>query len=716
MNNDAVNKFCIIAQSPTADEFHHILKYGDLFIILNRYGNIQPVSLTEGLYYKDTRFLSKLELRFADALPLFLSSAIKSDNTVLTVDLTNPDIWKDDKFMPRGSIYLNRTKFLFQNRYYERIKLSNYGISRIHLPISLYFNADFKDIFEVRGAKREKRGKKITSVKDKSIKFIYKGLDKIIRKTKIEFSKKPAAMTPLGVSFNITLEPKEKSEIFLTVSCETDDNNYSELTYNSALKNSNEILNGIRETECTICTSNEQFNSWINRSMADIHTMITDTSCGFYPYAGIPWFSTVFGRDGIISAFECLWINPAIAKGVLNYLAGTQAKKFSDEYDAEPGKIVHEIRKGEMANLDEIPFGQYYGSIDSTPLFIILAASYYDRTGDIGFIKSIWDNIEAATEWIDKYGDIDGDGFVEYIRRRADGLIQQGWKDSADSIFYKDGTVAKPPIALCEVQAYVYSAKLGTAKLARLLGYSKKSSDLLKSAEKLRRKFEDLFWIDEISTYALALDGDKRPCKVKTSNAGHSLFAGIASHSHAKKIAELLVSPELFSGWGIRTLSDRENRYNPISYHNGSVWPHDNALIAYGLSRYGFKEEVLKILTCLHEADSYFNLQRLPELFCGFERKAGRAPTLYPVACPIQAWSAASVFMLLQASLGLHIDAEKSIIMFDKPVLPNFLQWVKIKNLRIGNRFADLHLQRSDLDVGINVVRKQGSIEIVVIK
>ena len=716
MNNNNTNKFCIIARSPAVDEFHHILKYGDLFVVLNRYGNMQPLNLTEGLYYKDTRFLSKLELRFADALPLFLSSAVKSDNTVLTVDLTNPDIWKAGKFMPRGSIYLNRTKFLFRNRYYERIKLSNYGISRIDLPVSLYFNADFKDIFEVRGAKRKKRGKQTVSVKDKGIEFVYKGLDNIIRKTKIEFSKKPAAATQFGVSFNIALEPKEKSEIFLTVSCETKDSNYADPAYDSALKNANEFLNGIRQTECSISTSNEQFNNWINRSIADIHTMITDTPYGFYPYAGIPWFSTVFGREGIISAFECPWVNPAIAKVVLSYLADTQAKDFSDEYDAEPGKIVHEIRRGEMANLDEIPFRQYYGSIDSTPLFIILAAAYYDRTGDIEFIKSIWDNIEAATEWIDKYGDIDGDGFVEYVRRRANGLIQQGWKDSADSIFYKDGIVAKPPIALCEVQAYVYGAKLGTAKLARLLGYSKKSSDLLKSAAKLKRKFEDLFWIDEISTYALALDGDKRPCKVKTSNAGHSLFTGIASHNHAKKIADLLLSPELFSGWGIRTLSNRENRYNPMSYHNGSVWPHDNALIACGLSRYGFKDEVLKIFTCMHEADGYFNLQRLPELFCGFERKAGRAPTLYPVACPIQAWSAASVFMLLQAGLGLHIDAEKSTIMFNKPALPNFLQWVKIKNLRIGNRFADLHLQRSDLDVGINVTRKQGNIEIVVIK
>ncbi len=716
MNNDAVNKFCIIARSPTADEFHHILKYGDLFVILNRYGNIQPINLTEGLYYKDTRFLSKLELRFADALPLFLSSTIKSDNTVLTVDLTNPDIWKDGKFMPRGSIYLNRTKFLFQNRYYERIKLSNYGISRIHLPISLYFNADFKDIFEVRGAKRKKRGKQIISVEDESIEFVYKGLDKIIRKTKIEFSEKPATVTQLGASFNIILEPKEKSEIFLSVSCETKNHNYVNLTYNSALKNANKFLNGISQTECSIYTSNEQFNNWINRSMADIHTMITDTSCGFYPYAGIPWFSTVFGRDGIISAFECLWVNPVIAKGVLNYLACTQAKKFSDEYDAEPGKIVHEIRRGEMANLDEIPFRQYYGSIDSTPLFIILAAAYYDRTGDIEFIRSIWGNIEAATEWIDRYGDVDGDGFVEYIKRRADGLIQQGWKDSADSIFYKDGAVAKPPIALCEVQAYAYSAKLGAAKLAKLLGYSKRSSNLLESAEKLKRKFEDMFWVDEISTYALALDCDKKPCKVKTSNAGHALFAGIAFHSRAKKIADLLLSPELFSGWGIRTLSNKENRYNPMSYHNGSVWPHDNALIAYGLSRYGFKEEVLKILTCLHEADNYFNFQRLPELFCGFERKAGRAPTLYPVACPMQAWSAASVFMLLQAALGLSMDAERSTIIFNKPALPNFLQWVKIKNLRIKNRFVDLYLQRSDLDVGINVTHKQGNIEIVAIK
>jgi len=305
---------------------------------------------------------------------------------------------------------------------------------------------------------------------------------------------------------------------------------------------------------------------------------------------------------------------------VLRYLANTQAKKFSDLFDAEPGKIVHEIRRGEMANLNEVPFGRYYGSVDGTPLFVMLAASYYDRTGDIEFIKSIWNNIEAAIKWIDEFGDIDGDGFIEYNGNR-EGLIQQGWKDSSDSVFYKDGTLAKAPIALCEVQAYVYGAKLGAAKLAKLLGYFKKSTELFRSADKLKRKFEDMFWTDEISTYALALDGDKRACKVKASNAGHCLFTGIASANHAKKVADLLLSQELFSGWGIRTLASSENRYNPMSYHNGSIWPHDNALIAYGLSRYSFKKAVLKILNGFYEACGYFNLKRLPELFCGFKRE-----------------------------------------------------------------------------------------------
>lgn len=712
-HKESSDKFCIIAPS-AVEESHHILKYGDLFVMLNRYGNIEPLNLTDGLYYKDTRFLSKLELRFIDALPLFLSSAVKSDEAVLTVDLTNPDIRKDGKFIPKGSIHLSRSKFLFQNCYYERIRLSNYGASKVALPILFCFAADFKDIFEVRGAQRKRRGERTVSIEKDSVEFVYSGLDKIIRKTKLKFSLKPDSLTFENASFYITLEPKQRFEIFLSVICAIKDD-YAGLPYSFALKGVKDHFTGLRKTECNIVTSNEQFNSWINRSMADIHTMITNTSYGLYPYAGIPWFSTVFGRDGIISAFEFLWINPDVAKGVLRYLANTQAKKFSDLFDAEPGKIVHEIRRGEMANLNEVPFGRYYGSVDGTPLFVMLAASYYDRTGDIEFIKSIWNNIEAAIKWIDEFGDIDGDGFIEYNGNR-EGLIQQGWKDSSDSVFYKDGTLAKAPIALCEVQAYVYGAKLGAAKLAKLLGYFKKSTELFRSADKLKRKFEDMFWTDEISTYALALDGDKRACKVKASNAGHCLFTGIASANHAKKVADLLLSQELFSGWGIRTLASSENRYNPMSYHNGSIWPHDNALIAYGLSRYSFKKAVLKILNGFYEACGYFNLKRLPELFCGFKREVGRAPTLYPVACPIQAWSAATVFMLIQAALGLYIDSEKSSIIFNKPVLPHYLKWLKIKNLRIGSRSADLYLWRSDSDVGINVVNRDGNIDILVIK
>jgi glycogen debranching enzyme len=354
--------------------------------------------------------------------------------------------------------------------------------------------------------------------------------------------------------------------------------------------------------------------------------------------------------------------------------------------------------------------------VDATPLFVVLAAAYYRRTGDRVFIEQIWPNIEQALHWIDRYGDADRDGFVEYLRHSPQGLVQQGWKDSRDSIFHADGTLAQGPIALCEVQGYVYAARRGAAELARLLGLEQRGEELEGQARTLQERFEQGFWCDRLSTYALALDGGKQRCRVRASNAGHCLLTGIASADRARRAAQTLLEGSSFSGWGIRTVAEGQARYNPMSYHNGSVWPHDNALIAAGLARYGLKREVLQVLTALYDASRFVDLHRLPELFCGFARRPAEGPTLYPVACAPQSWSAAAVFFLLQASLGIDIQAPERRIRFLYPQLPDFLKEVHIHNLRVGESVVDLLFLRHDQDVGINVLRREGPVEILMVK
>ena len=713
------DQFNIIASFSMADDHIKVLKQGDTFGVFDRDGDVRCFKFgPQGLYHEGTRFLSRFELTINGEGPLLLSSTVKEDNVLLNVDLMNPDLTHEGQVaIPRGSLHLSRARFLWQGHCFERLRIHNYSLLPMPVRLAFTVDADFADLFEVRGKKRDRRGRRLETIKSKEgLSLGYEGLDHVNRRLTIHCVPAPTAVRSDEIEFETLLAAGEAVQWDLTISCEVDRQPTCELSYEHALVEVERALQSAQADDCVIVTSNEQFNAWLNSSLADLHMMISETPEGPYPYAGVPWFSTPFGRDGLITAFELLWVNPTIARGVLAYLAATQAKEAAPEQDAEVGKILHETRKGEMAALKEIPFGRYYGSIDATPLFIMLAGSYYEHTGDQAFIGQIWPNIELALKWIDTAGDLDGDGFVEYRRQSTGGLLHQGWKDSQDAVFHADGSPAEGPIALCEVQGYVFAAKRRAARLAQSLGYPERARHLLKEADKLRSQFERKFWCYDISSYALALDGSKQPCRVRTSNAGHCLWTGIANIKHGMRIAETLVGQDFFNGWGIRTVAATEIRYNPMSYHNGSVWPHDTALIAAGLAAYGFKQGTLKLLNGLFDASLFLDLHRLPELLCGFSRRPGGGPTLYPVACSPQTWSSAAVFLLLQSCLGIRIDAPRGRLSFSQPVLPPFLEHIDIKNLRIGDATVDLSLERHDQDVGINVPRREGRVGIVVMK
>ena len=726
-------QFYIPATSSLLERRPRTLKHDDTFAMFDHYGDIFAGERTpEGLFHDDTRFLSRYQLTLNGRRPLLLGSSVQDDNALLSVDLTNPDTPRPGhRTLRKDSIHVLRSKFIWQAACYERLAFHNFGAVDIELLVTLDFDADFFDLFQVRGEHRSRHGalSVATSGSDTAI-FSYRGLDGLDRRTSLHFDPSPENLAPRQASFRLRLPPGGRRALFVTIRCtgaggptgrtgaqphgSSDASAAAGRPFFHALRRARRPLRAAGRRQTRIETSNAVFNEVLHRSSADLAMLTTATAYGPYPYAGIPWFSTAFGRDGILTAVQMLWVNPEMARGVLRYLARTQAQADDAAADAEPGKILHETRAGEMARLGEVPFGKYYGTIDATPLFVVLAGLYWQRTLDFATIEALWPHITAALAWIDANAARHPDGLIAYRRRRDGGLANQGWKDSEDSIFHADGRLAEPPIALAEVQGYAWHARVLAAKLARRKGEPALAAHLDEQAEELRRQVEARFWCEGLGTYALAIDGSSTPCRVRSSNAGHLLWSGLPSRQRAAQVADMLLAPSMFSGWGVRTVATGEARYNPMSYHDGSVWPHDNAVIALGLARYGQKEAVLRLLDGIFAAATYMDLRRLPELICGFKRQAGQGPTAYPVACAPQAWASATPFALLQAALGLELDAGRGVVRFHKPRLPASLDRVTLRGLALGTARLDLLLQRTGPAVAVTTLARHGDVRLQV--
>lgn len=713
-----VAQFFIPAAASLQERRPRTLKHGDMFAVFDHNGDaLSGPGSPEGIYHRDTRHLSHLYLTIGGTRPLLLSSTLRDDNATLTCDLSNPDLYGSDGklALEHDVIHLRRTRFLWGATVHERLALRNFGDRPSTVSLAIEFAADFADLFEVRGTRRERRGRiHPADVAGDRVRLAYTGLDGEMRTTTLGFDPAPAALTGTGATFELQLAPGEVRVVTLAIRCGSGNAPQPPVRpFLRALRDARRALRTSASRAAAVSTSNEIFNESIRRSISDLYMLVTDTPEGPYPYAGIPWFSTVFGRDALITALETLWLDPAIARGVLRHLAANQATGFDAAADAEPGKILHEVRRGEIAELGEVPFRRYYGSIDSTPLFVMLAGAYLARTGDSETVRALWPNILAALDWIETHGDRDGDGFVEYGRRTEEGLLNQGWKDSHDSISHADGTLALGPIALVEVQAYVYGAWIAAAGIARAIGEADRADGYEARAARLQDAFDAAFFDEALSTYVLALDGEKRPCRVRSSNAGHALFTGIARPQRAAAVVRTLMSARSFCGWGIRTLASGERRFNPMSYHNGSIWPHDNALVAAGFARYGFREEAARIFDGLFAASTYIDLRRLPELFCGFARQRAQGPTFYPVACSPQAWAAAAPLSLLQSCLGLHFDHAQRNVVFEEPVLPRFLEEVDLRGLAIGDGSVDVAVRRAGGDVVVHTFDRKGEARVI---
>jgi glycogen debranching enzyme len=714
----AGDDYYILASSVAADLPKLVLKHDDAFMVADLHGDLPDLPGTElGFYAGGTRFLRRLDFRIFAERPLVLKADVSEDALQASVELTNPDVTIGEGLvLPGRTVRITRRLCVFDNALYQLARIESFARERHELSLTVRFAADFADMFEVRGHPRERRGALLpATIAASEVHLAYRGLDGGVRITTLAFEPPPTRLREDRAEYRVTLGSQECAQIAIVASARTASEPAPRaLPFADVLPRRRAPIQRLVQQATEVRSSHELFDRWLGRARRDLHLLVTETRDGFIPYAGIPWYVAPFGRDAIITALQVLPFEPDLATGTLRFLArhiGAVDDAFTDQ---EPGKILHEYRRGEMAACREIPFIPYYGSVDATPLYLVLLAEHFRWTGDLDLVRELWPAAERALGWMTAAADAQGAGYLAYRCRSPRGLANQGWKDSTDSVMHAGGDLAAPPIALAEVQGYQYAALEGMARLAAALGQTALAGSLAARRARLRERFEVDFWMPDEAYYALALDGTGRPCRVVSSNPGHLLWTGLPDASRAQAVTARLMDHDMFTGWGLRTLGSRARAYNPMSYHNGSVWPHDTAIAAAGMRRYGLVDPFLTLATALFEAVLHFEALRMPELFCGFPRLPDYGPTRYPVACSPQAWSAGVVFQLLAAMLGLAASAEQNQLTLERPRLPGWLGAVELRGLRVGKSRLTFRALRGQAGAGIELVSREGDAELVV--
>ena len=672
---------------------------GKTFLSTTLSGDIMPPGAPDvGFFHDDTRFLSRLELRVGGYRTVVLSSSTEQTFVSQIEMTTGQTTLRETYEIPENTVHIRREQLLGSETFYDHLTFENFHLHDVELIIEMAYEADFMDVFQVRGVSRERSGHYYKPVVHRdSIIFHYCGLDRVARDTVVRFSPEPEVVDGTTVRWRLNLPPFKRFQLQCTVvpHVEGKQGRAGRPDFGQQLRFRREAFAEWESRSTHFNSSNGIFDHMVGTSKGDFHALQMPEGDGHVIAAGIPWFATMFGRDSIISAYQSLLLSAQLATETLRVLAHYQGKEFDDWRDEEPGKILHEFRDGEMTRANEVPFSPYYGSVDSTPLWLILLSETYNWTADEQLVRDMLPHAYRALEWLERYGDLDGDGFVEYKRRSPRGLTNQGWKDSWDAILHRDGEVAKAPIALCEVQGYVYEAKYRTASLLRAFGDTQTADKLKKEAVEMAKRFEKAFWMPSRGFYALALDGEKRQVQVISSNPGHLLFTRMLAQERTRTLCHRFMEPDIFSGWGLRTLSQEERVYNPLSYHRGSVWPHDNSIVAHGMALCEFREPANHIFSTLFQAALDFRDYRLPELFCGLERREYDEPVKYPVSCSPQAWASGAVFLLLSSVLGIRPSAPRKELNIVSPTLPPFLDQLNIRNMRIGGSRVDLDFTRN---------------------